>query len=584
MMKPLPLAVSALLRPFLLVMLMSAAEVWADDWEKIVGDNGRTVEVDPASIFNSDHGTKVSWGRVVLSNAETARTGYHTIKALNRYDCLNRSFVTIKRVYLDSNENVVREETLPDQTPSLVRRNSVDELIWRKMCGLTPTSSTTVTPRHEEGGRGRESAVNRVDKLAAQAEQAAQSARPVEVEHATVAKPAPASVASPPKLAPIPAPVPATVVPVPEKAAVQKPPEKAAPDAPTREAAAPVVVSGQVEPEPKTAAPGASVPVASEPKAPALTRFDPTPAAAPMQQPAKATPAPPVVAAAPVQASRRMSLPPGAGTYAPRVPAVPAVVRSESARILFNNAPRPVTRTAPEMALRPVGSNSNSWSYHGAGGPEFWGRMRPEWKLCGEGSRQSPLDFATSAPVSVDLDPVKFDYRSTRFLITNTDILLRVKVGVGMGMEVRGQRYALEGFTLHHPAETYIDGKAADMSIHFYHRDGEGRIAVLAVQAMRGDKPNALLQTLLNNLPLEQGGSYMPEVMIDVGEFLPASPAHFLYMGSITAPPCAEGVLWVVMKEPVTLSNEQYNIFVRLHESNARPVQPANARLVLESR
>jgi carbonic anhydrase len=511
---------SALLRPLsLLVLLTVAAVSRADEWEKIVGSNERTVEIDSASIFNSDHGTKVSWGRVVLGSAESERSGYHTIKALNRYDCVHRSFVTIKRVYLDSNENVVREES-PDQMPTLVRRNSVDERIWRKMCGPTPTNPTR--PGSAENG---------VDRLATHAERVAQSAtRAAQIAPATLAKPAPASVAPPPKLAPIPVAVPAPVEAAPEKAAVVEPPEKAALIKTTLKAPAP-------KEEAKATAP-----------APA-PRFEPTPAASPMKRPARVAltpaPPPPVVAAAPV---------------AHQLPkkAVPL----------------------PGAAAHTLGS----WSYHGSGGPEFWGRMRPEWRLCGEGMRQSPLDFAASAPVAVNLDPVKFDYRSTRFFITNTDLQLRIRVDAGMGMEVRGQRYSLEGFTLHHPAETQIDGKAADMSVHFYHRDGDGQVAVLAVQAMRGDKSNALLQTLLNNLPLERGGSYMPDLMVDIGAFLPASPAHFLYMGSITTPPCAEGVLWVVLKEPVMLSDEQYDIFVRLHESNARPVQPANARLVLESR
>jgi carbonic anhydrase len=198
--------------------------------------------------------------------------------------------------------------------------------------------------------------------------------------------------------------------------------------------------------------------------------------------------------------------------------------------------------------------------------------------------RQSPIDFSASAPVAVDLEPVRFDYRPSRFRITRTGRQLQIKVDAGMGMEVRGQRYMLEGFVLHRPGEARIAGKAADMEVQFFHRDGEGRIAVLAVQAARGDTPNALLQALLNNLPLEQGGSYMPETLIDLAAFLPANPAHFLYMGSLTTPPCTEGVLWVVMKEPVAFSDEQFGIFSRLHPGNARPPQSGNARLVLESR
>lgn len=245
------------------------------------------------------------------------------------------------------------------------------------------------------------------------------------------------------------------------------------------------------------------------------------------------------------------------------------------------------TPPAPPAARRaPKGAE---WDYSGAHGPESWGRLRPEWKTCGEGMRQSPIDFAASAPLAVNLDAVKFNYRPARFRITDTGKQLRIEVenpGRDMSMEVRGRRYALEGFTLHRPSEARLGGQVADMSVHFYHRDGEGRIAALAVQAQRGDAPNTLLQALLNNLPLERGGNggYMPGTMIDLDAFLPKNPAHFLYMGSLSTPPCSEGVLWVVMKEPVTLSDEQFALFARLHARNARPPQPANGRMVLESR
>jgi len=107
---------------------------------------------------------------------------------------------------------------------------------------------------------------------------------------------------------------------------------------------------------------------------------------------------------------------------------------------------------------------------------------------------------------------------------------------------------------------------------------------VLGVLLERGEQTNPLLQMVLNNLPLEKGNTYMPEAMIDLGAFLPADPGHFLYMGSLTTPPCTEGVLWIVMKEPVLLSADQLEIFTRLHPRNSRPLQPTKGRLVLESR
>lgn len=228
--------------------------------------------------------------------------------------------------------------------------------------------------------------------------------------------------------------------------------------------------------------------------------------------------------------------------------------------------------------------SSEAWSYEGATGPDFWGKLRPEWKLCSEGKRQSPVNLAETPSITAHLDPVKFDYRPAGFVITNGSRQLRVSVAEGLSMEVRGQSYALEGFTLHRPAETQIGGQAADMEAHFFHRNGKGQIAVLAVQFVRGVNANVPLQTILNNLPLEHGDSHKPQTSLDMAAFLPDSAAHYLYMGSLTAPPCTEGVLWVVMKEPLALSDEQAGIFSRLHAKSARPPQPAYDRLILESR
>ncbi|WP_332306868.1 surface-adhesin E family protein, partial [Thauera sp. 63] len=107
----------------------------AADWQLVLSDRNRRVEIDRGSILTSDRGTKVSWGRVVLANNEVAAAGYATIKALNRYDCQNRTFSTIKRVYLDADDNLVREENVEDQTPLRVTPSSVDERMWREVCG-----------------------------------------------------------------------------------------------------------------------------------------------------------------------------------------------------------------------------------------------------------------------------------------------------------------------------------------------------------------------------------------------------------------------------------------------------------------
>ena len=153
-----------------------------------------------------------------------------------------------------------------------------------------------------------------------------------------------------------------------------------------------------------------------------------------------------------------------------------------------------------------------------------------------------------------------------------------------MGMEVRGGRDELERLSLHQPAQERVGGMAFDMSMYLEHRSADGRIAILAVLLSAGAEPNVLLQTLLNNLPLDQGREFVPDAIIDLADILPDNPAHFLYLGSLPTPPCTEDVIWAVMKTPVEMSADQLAVFARLHTGNSRPLQDTNGRPILESR
>ncbi|MDR0564316.1 MAG: carbonic anhydrase family protein [Azoarcus sp.] len=550
---------------FAAVMAVSAVAN-AGEWKKIVSDSGRTVEVDTSAIFNSDHGAKVAWGRIVLNAPEAKQAGYQTIKALNRYDCLDRSFTTVKRVYLDGDDNVIREETVPDQMPVAVRLNSVDERIWRSVCGVSQAAVEPAANRripNKPTSRSKRVSIGQVADAAHQAAQNVMSAtKPVKVSQAISGAPEDKNVLPlPPKTVPLPSAVPPAPA---EKDAAPQPPESL--EAPSA-TPAPIKI------------------------APAIVPPKPVPAPAPVARPAAKLDPIPMLVAPPGRASpSAQDTPPKRSpsfqgrSQAGTVPAADGR-RRESAAV-FLPPPRPShTENKPTPARAPVSQeHTEEWAYFGAKGPDSWGYLNPNWRVCTEGSRQSPIDFSASKPIPVDLEPVKFDYRPSGFVISNNALFLRGKVGEEMSMEVRGKRYVLDGFTLHRPAETRIDGRFADMEAHFFHRDDKGRIAVLAVQFVRGEEPNAPLQTLLNNLPLEKGDSYMPQTTLDMTAFLPKNAAHYLYMGSLSMPPCTEGVLWVVMKEPLSLSEEQFGIFARLHASNARPTQPANARLILESR
>lgn len=220
------------------------------------------------------------------------------------------------------------------------------------------------------------------------------------------------------------------------------------------------------------------------------------------------------------------------------------------------------------------------WGYAGDVGPEHWADLAPENKLCAAGSRQSPIDIRDG--IAVDLERIAFDYRPGGFAVLDNGHTIQVNVESGNALTVMGRRYELQQFHFHRPSEERINGRAYDMSVHLVHKDAEGRLAVIAVLLERGrDQP--VVQTVWNNLPLERGEALPAQVQLDPAQLLPGDKGYYTYYGSLTTPPCTEGVLWMVMRQPVQASTQQLGIFQRLYPMNARPVQPTAGRLIKES-
>ncbi len=240
-----------------------------------------------------------------------------------------------------------------------------------------------------------------------------------------------------------------------------------------------------------------------------------------------------------------------------------------------------VGKSAALAAIQPAAPHKSlHWSYGGEGGPIRWADMRPEWATCGNGSRQSPIDIRSG--IKVDLEPIGFDYKPTGFSIIDTGHTIQVNLGAGNHMTVGGRVFELVQFHFHRPSEERINGRAYDMVAHLEHRDSNGKLAVVAVLIERG-AARKLVQTIWNNMPLEKNETVTPAGAMDMNDILPAKRDYFTYMGSLTTPPCSEGVLWMVMKDPVTISQEQIDIFARLYQMNARPIQATAERLIKES-
>jgi len=239
-----------------------------------------------------------------------------------------------------------------------------------------------------------------------------------------------------------------------------------------------------------------------------------------------------------------------------------------------------VSHAHPPVAATPEAAAPAPWSYGGMTGPQAWGRLKPEYSACAAGKRQSPIDIRDG--IALDLDPVRFDYKPGRFSIIDTGHTVQVNVAPGNAIEVGGKRYALQQFHFHRPSEERINGRQFEMDVHLVHQDAEGRLAVVAVLLERG-AAQPLLQTLWNNLPLEKQEEVAVPTAIDLNQLLPADRRYYTYMGSLTTPPCSEGVLWLVMQQPLAVSARQIDIFSRLYPMNARPMQRASGRLIKQS-
>jgi carbonic anhydrase len=255
-------------------------------------------------------------------------------------------------------------------------------------------------------------------------------------------------------------------------------------------------------------------------------------------------------------------------------------------------APRPVRIYAPPIrnlaaeakAKASLDAHTASatphWSYEGEGGPMNWGKLNPSYAKCDSGERQSPIDIRDG--IRVALDPLNFDYKDSRFSVLDNGHTIQTTLSPGNYINVSGKNYELLQFHFHKPSEERINGKGFEMVLHLVHKDSDGKLAVVALLIQRG-KANSLVQSIWNNLPLEKNQAVHALSSMDLSQILPARREYYTFMGSLTTPPCSEGVLWLVLKEPIEISSEQIAIFNRLYPMNARPIQNSSGRLIKES-
>lgn len=497
----------------------------AANWQSVVTGKYETIDIDKARIHHGGEGT-TGWSRILLGREVNDPAGvYNAIHAQNLYDCDGHRFTTLRRAYFRG-DTLVREESVARQRANRAQVGSIDERLLNEACrgratGETVPMADRAVPEMQDP--------ERPNAMHADMRTLAESGR---------ARAVPVSDAAPKPITPAPvvAAAPVTAAPTPSG---EKP----------RHIVLPAIDKAAAD------------------QAAASAGLKPAPLAAP-------------AAAKPGTRPELRSTAAAASAAAAETPDQRRVRELQYA----TSGPRKAARKKPAVepaAANPAVAMHQHWAYEGEGAPANWGKLRDDYATCATGKRQSPIDIREG--IKVSLETIRFDYKPSQFRIVDNGHTLQVTVGEGLALHVMGKRYELIEFHFHRPAEERINGKLYDMVVHLVHKNDEGQLAKIAVLLEKGGE-HPLIQTLWNNMPLERDMEVTPAEPIDLMQLLPQERSYWTYMGSLTTPPCTEGVLWMVLKQPLQVSADQVAIFTRLYRNNARPVQPTNGRVIKESR
>ena len=234
------------------------------------------------------------------------------------------------------------------------------------------------------------------------------------------------------------------------------------------------------------------------------------------------------------------------------------------------------------LAAMPAAAQTTApWEYEGKRGTLNWGKLDPAYKTCSQGHEQSPIDIR-GAHLNRALQPIEFHYKASPVTLENTGNTVRIYPEPGSYIVAGGVRYDLVQFHFHHPGEEAVKGKLTDMDIHLVHKSADGKQAVIAIRLSEdiATPPNAVLSALWPHLPKTPGASEKITDFVNPGGLLPQDRGYWTYMGSLTAPPCTEGVRWFVFKQQVEISRDQLKAFGAIYKVNSRTIHDTHGRKI----
>src|SRR5262249_17059940 len=235
----------------------------------------------------------------------------------------------------------------------------------------------------------------------------------------------------------------------------------------------------------------------------------------------------------------------------------------------------------PPASSAPAPAGPAHWSYTGDEGPAKWGDLSPDFAACKTGKQQTPIDFAKGIAKGKGLSPVVFSYSQIPIQVTNNGHTIQAGNSTPSSITIGSDKYTLAQWHLHTPSEHTVEGKHFDAELHFVNKNDKGEITVVGILIKKGKESKAV-KALVDNAPAE--ASKEPKAgqgTFDMSALTPAKAAYYTYTGSLTIPPCTEGIRWIVFQKPMEASEAQLAKLQELmHGPTARPIQALEGRSV----
>ncbi|ARO15451.1 carbonic anhydrase [Ketogulonicigenium robustum] len=244
---------------------------------------------------------------------------------------------------------------------------------------------------------------------------------------------------------------------------------------------------------------------------------------------------------------------------------------------------RAITATLLASVALSAHAEGAHWGYTGEGSPDHWAELSPEYEACGSGSTQSPIDINDQTAIPAVLPALAFGYTPFPLELVNNGHSVQVSGAADNGFAVDDHSFELVQFHFHAPSEYQLNGVTYPLELHLVHKREDGALAVIGIMFEEGAE-NPALANVFAHIPSQIGTpEAFSDALVNVNELLPEDQLYYRLMGSLTTPPCSEGVNWYVMEHPLTASAAQIEAFAHLFpEGDARPLQASNNRLVVK--